>query len=170
MMTVVMCGYIRVRNILLFVTALGGINLCHCAALGGIIARTQTKYVIGIDAGTESVRVGIFNLQGRLISSAHQAYQTSFPKPGHAEQNPIDWWDSLSVACRKALNDGQVDPEEVRGMAVDSTSCSVVALDENMSPLRPCLMWMDVRSAEQSAEILANGQVGKNLMSELTRF
>ena len=152
----------QIQTILLSIFGLTVIDPCHSSASLAHVSRTaQSSYVIGVDAGTESVRVGIFNLQGQLVSSAHKAYQTFFPKPGHAEQNPHDWWDSLSVACRQALDTGQIDPVDVKGLSVDSTSCSVVALDADMSPLRPCLIWMDVRSADQSAEILEKGKVRK---------
>ena len=63
------------------------------------------------------------------------------------------------MACRKAMLDGNIDPDDVKGIALDTTSCSVVALDKDMIPLRPCLMWMDVRSAEQAAEIMEKGKV-----------
>ena len=49
------------------------------------------KFVIGMDAGTESLRVGIFSLEGKHICSKSVSYSTTFPKPGHAEQNPTDW-------------------------------------------------------------------------------
>jgi sugar (pentulose or hexulose) kinase len=149
---------------------------CHAAPLTNPIANLPTKrsmhrgiYVIGVDAGTESVRVGIFDLHGKVVSSAQEPYQTYFPQPGHAEQNPCDWWESLGVACSKAMQDGNIDPDDVKGLAVDSTSCSVVALDKDMSPIRPCLMWMDVRSADQCAEILAKGKVDAPSLMGLQR-
>ena len=42
-------------------------------------------------------------------------------------------------------------------MAVDTTCCSVVALDDNAEPLRPCLIWMDLRSAPQTNKVLSTG-------------
>ena len=40
-------------------------------------------------------------------------------------------------------------------MAVDTTCCSVVALDDSGDPLRPALIWMDVRSANQAEQVAA---------------
>ena len=39
-------------------------------------------------------------------------------------------------------------------MCVDTTCCSVVALDESNEPLRNCLLWMDARSASQTEQIM----------------
>src|SRR5262249_53303855 len=41
--------------------------------------------------------------------------------------------------------------------SVDTTCCSVVALDAAGKPLRPALIWMDVRSGDLGAEVAATG-------------
>lgn len=112
--------------------------------------------IIGVDLGTESARVGIFNTKGEPISSSSAVYATHFNQAGWAEQDPSDWWTCLGKACRDAVSDVAC-PEDVVGIAVDTTACSVVALDENHSPLRRCLLWMDSRSAGQTQEILTKG-------------
>jgi ribulokinase len=50
-----------------------------------------------------------------------------------------------------------VAPKDIAGIGVDTTSCTVVALDNKHRPLRPAIIWMDVRSSEQAQEILASG-------------
>ena len=49
-------------------------------------------YLIGVDGGTESLRAFVFDLEGRPRGSHASAYQTHFPQPSWAEQNPEDWW------------------------------------------------------------------------------
>ena len=89
--------------------------------------------MIGIDFGTESVRVGVFScLTGELKASSAHEYKTYFPSPGYAEQDPLDWWTSL---C-KAMKDTMVDTstivyESITGLCIDTTACTVVALDNN---------------------------------------
>lgn len=46
------------------------------------------SYVIGIDAGTESLRAGVFDLNGKPVADVATSLATRFPKPGWAEQNP----------------------------------------------------------------------------------
>ena len=55
-------------------------------------------YLLGIDGGTESIRAIVFDLDGRPKGSHASAYQTQFPKPSWAEQNPEDWWRCLGEA------------------------------------------------------------------------
>ncbi len=44
---------------------------------------------------------------------------------------------------------------DVGALCVDTTCCSVCALDGEGEPLRPCLLWMDMRSAAQAARVAA---------------
>lgn len=83
-------------------------------------------------------------------------YTTSHPNAGWAEQDPEEWYDCLVGAVRGALSSLKDSDEEyvVKALCADTTCCSVVALDENYSPLRPCLLWMDARSAAQAKQIM----------------
>ena len=114
-------------------------------------------YVIGVDGGTESLRAHVFDLAGRSLGTASGAYETRFPAPGRAEQDPEDWWRAIGEAVRGAVSAAGVAPSEIEALACDTTSCTVVALGEDGRPLRPALMWMDVRAHEEAAEVLATG-------------
>ena len=115
----------------------------------------QKKYVIGVDGGTESIRAGVFDLSGNPIAFASVTYPTNFPIPGWAEQNPEDWWNALGGAVRRAVIDANVGKQEILGICLDTTCCSVVTLDGAGNPLRPALIWMDMRSAPQTEQVLA---------------
>ena len=115
----------------------------------------QKKYVIGVDGGTESLRAGIFDLLGNPLAFASVTYPTNFPIPGWAEQNPEDWWEALGGAVRQAVSDANVGKQEILGLCLDTTCCSVVVLDGAGNPLRPALIWMDMRSAPQTEQVLA---------------
>src|SRR5262245_55868312 len=115
------------------------------------------RYVIGVDGGTESLRAGVFDLQGQPCAFASSAYPTSFPQPGWAEQNPDDWWRALGSAVRQAVQQAMIRPDQVAALSVDTTCCSVLALDAAGKALRPALIWMDVRSGDMAAEVAAAG-------------
>jgi ribulokinase len=114
-------------------------------------------YVIGVDGGTEGLRAGVFDLSGTPLAFAATSYPTQFPQPSWAEQDPADWWRALGRSVRQVVAEAGVSPEEVAAIAVDTTCCSVVALDEKGRALRPALIWMDVRAARQADEVLASG-------------
>jgi ribulose kinase len=125
------------------------------------------SHVLGIDGGTEGLRCGVFRCSdGAEVAYASSPYPTTFPHPGQAEQQPADWWAALVAAVRAALakaeSDHGVTAADVGALCVDTTCCSVVALSADgtragVTPLRPCLLWMDMRSAQQAARIAATG-------------
>lgn len=124
------------------------------------------KLVIGVDGGTESIRACVFDaVDGAIVGKSFAVpYKTYHPKPGYAEQDPDDWWSNVGQAVKGALDSiratittgGEGDDVNSRicAICIDTTCCSVVALDEDNVPLRPSLLWMDARSAPQTEEIL----------------
>lgn len=117
----------------------------------------QDVFVIGIDGGTESIRVGLFDLSGNLVLARQKTYETYFPQSGWAEQNPEDWWTALRTAMAELLKDSGAAPEAIKGIALDATCCTVVFLDEMMNPLRRALLWMDVRAGREAQFIGESG-------------
>ena len=115
---------------------------------------TNSKYLLGVDGGTEGLRAGLFDKSGSPLAYASTTYPTQFPAPSWAEQDPRDWWSALGRSVRKVIQDSGIRAEQIASMAVDTTCCSVVALDKNGNPIRPALIWMDVRSAEQAEQIV----------------
>ena len=65
-------------------------------------------YVIGVDAGTESLRAGVFDLAGTPLAFAATPYETKFPHPGWAEQDPRDWWQALGRSVRHTVAEAAV--------------------------------------------------------------
>ena len=47
--------------------------------------------------------------------------------------------------------------EAIAGISLDATTCIVVAVDEKNRVLRPAIMWMDIRAADQARRIAATG-------------
>jgi FGGY-family pentulose kinase len=117
----------------------------------------EGPYLLGIDYGTGSVRVGIFDREGTPKGFHAVEFKTDHPRPGWAEQDPAEWWSSLVQATRGALQDSGVSPEDIAGIGTDATSATVVAVDANGGHLRPAILWMDVRASEEAARIQSTG-------------
>jgi ribulokinase len=112
---------------------------------------------LALDFGTESVRGALFTPGGTMAHTESVAYPTHFPRPGWAEQSPGDWVESFRRVVRRVLEKSGAAPEQILSMAVDTTSCTVLALDGNFRPLRDALLWMDVRAFRQAERIAASG-------------
>ncbi|HEX4203443.1 MAG TPA: FGGY-family carbohydrate kinase, partial [Ktedonobacteraceae bacterium] len=108
--------------------------------------------VLGIDAGTASLRAGLFDLQGQPLGFFDQAYQTHYPQPGWAQQRPADWWNALVAAVQGCLAKSGVDVTRVIGLAIDAP-CDILLTDQQGIPLTDSLMWMDLRASEQARQL-----------------
>lgn len=113
---------------------------------------------LSIDAGTESLRVGLFDTQGQLLNQSACPYPTAFPQPSWAEQHPQDWYHALITALHDCLHSTQENIANIAGICFDATTCTLLLLDRAMQPVRPALLWMDVRAAEQAQRIHATLQ------------
>lgn len=112
-------------------------------------------YAMGIDYGTGGVRVGLFDAGGHPTVFHSVEFATAFPRPGRAEQDPAVWWSSLVQAVRGAVQESGVHPEDIVGIGVDTTGATLLAMDAHDAPLRPAMMWMDVRASDEAEEIAA---------------
>ena len=113
--------------------------------------------MICLDGGTESIRAGLYDQAGTQVATAACAYTTRFPQAGWAEQDPAEWWSALAIATRACLESAAVSPPEILGLCLDATTCTMVLLDRHLDVLRPALLWMDVRAAEQANRLFAAG-------------
>src|SRR5258706_15140626 len=89
----------------------------------------SSPYFMGIDGGTESVRVGIFDREGTPAAFADHAYALKHPRPGWAEQDPDEWWPSLVAAGREAISKNGARPEENAALSLNGTTSPVAAMD-----------------------------------------
>jgi len=108
--------------------------------------------VAGIDVGTQGARVVVLDLGGKLLARAGEALP---PPPATAaniaEQDPEAWWGAVCRCLRRVLV--QIDATRLRGLAVSSTSGTLVLTDESGRPLRPALMYNDARATAEALEI-----------------
>ena len=54
------------------------------------------KYVIGIDEGSQSAKITIFDLKGNIVcEDKYPLRPYNLPRPGYVEHPDDDWWDAI---------------------------------------------------------------------------
>lgn len=121
-------------------------------------------YVLGLDIGTQGARALVCDAEGTVVAQASQPFaapgDVELLPPGWAEQNPMDWWDASAVCLHRVveqLRQSRLSPAEIKAVAVDSTSGTIVVLDRSGKPLRPAIMYNDTRSTAEAGECNAAG-------------
>jgi xylulokinase len=107
--------------------------------------------LLGIDAGTTSVKAGLFTPDGRCLGIDRQEYQLDTPAPDRAQLDPEIYWQACVKTVRAALNQAGIPPEQVRAAAVSSQGETTITLDKNGQVIYPALVWLDNRAVEQAA-------------------
>lgn len=108
---------------------------------------------VGVDIGTQSLKVVVTD--GALVpkGAARRPYQPSFPQPGWAEQDPALWEAALGPAIAEALAAAGTRPADIRGLGIAGQLDGCVAVDDAGRAFGPCLLWMDRRAADETADI-----------------
>ncbi len=110
-------------------------------------------YLLGIDAGTTSLKAALFDEQGRLQAIDRQEYRLETPAPAVVELDPRVYWDSLCRATRAVLQRSQVRPETIAALSISSQGETLLAVDVAGQPLRKAMIWMDNRATREAEEI-----------------
>src|SRR5260370_14095065 len=88
----------------------------------------MSTVVAGVDVGTLSVRVSLFDSErGRLgFGTAEYPLHRKNEDPDYATQSHTDHMQALVLATRKALRSSGVDGQHMPAMALDTAGSSVV--------------------------------------------
>ena len=111
-------------------------------------------YLIGIELGTTRLKIGIFDLDGNLIVEEMENYPLSFERrQGKAESNANDWWKAVKSTLKLAIS--KLPNKDIKAITVGSHGPSLVALDKDLVPVAPSILWMDKRSTAEAELISA---------------
>jgi sugar (pentulose or hexulose) kinase len=108
------------------------------------------KYIMGIDVGTQSVKVVIYGLDGSVVCQVkHLLRPLDLPQPRFAEHPQDDLWDTLQRACLDVMaqykSDKSRDVGEIVGVGLCAIRCCRVLLQKNGELAHPVINWMDER-------------------------
>ncbi len=115
----------------------------------------MSTVVAGVDFGTLSVRVSIFDSEKGRLAAAVSEYPLHRKKndPDHAAESHEDHIAALAEAMRKALEEARIKGSALKALAIDTTGSSVIPVDEHMRPLGEYYLWCDHRAWREAAEI-----------------
>ena len=108
----------------------------------------ERKYLIGLDGGTQSTKVIIFDLDGHIVCEGKEPLKPMvMPRVGVAEHPDDDLWDSIVAASHKALEKFPGEPASIVGMGLCTIRCCRACLKADGSLASPVQNWMDLRLA-----------------------
>lgn len=117
------------------------------------MAAGATRYVVGIDSSTQSVKAIAWTPDGHPAAEGRAPLEIKQPKPLHAEQDAESWWTATCAALRTVTS--AIDPSAIDGVAISNQRETMVLVDDTGKPLAPATLWLDSRAQEMTT-ILAD--------------
>jgi L-ribulokinase len=120
---------------------------------------SDSRYAIGVDFGTESGRAVLLDLgSGDVVATNVVPYPSAvidqkLPSTGerlprdYALQDPDDWVKVLERGIPAVIKESGVDAEQVVGLGIDFTSCTVLPTTSEGVPLCTLEEWRERRHA-----------------------
>ena len=110
---------------------------------------------LGIDAGTTSLKAGLFDDGGRMLATAGDEYALRTPEPIRAELDAEAYWSALVVVVRRVLAQAGARGSDVVAMTVSSQGETVVPVSAAGTPIGPAIVWLDNRASDEADELAA---------------
>jgi len=107
----------------------------------------MSKYSIGVDYGTQSGRAVLVEVgTGKEVATAVKEYThgvmdeylpdgTTKLEHDWALQHPADYLEVLQVTIPEVLKEAKISPDDVIGLGIDFTACTILPIDANGIPL-----------------------------------
>ena len=137
----------------------------------------KSPFFLGVDVGTQGARVVLLDAKGDLVAHAEENFELN--QASREEQSPEGWWKACRNGIRQITSQikGKIPNDAIKGVAVTSTSGTVIPLDANYQPLHQAIMYSDQRSVkeamkckEAAIEYYPEGYTGFNTSSGLSKM
>lgn len=104
------------------------------------------KYLIGIDEGSQSAKILIFDTKGNIVCQGkHPLRPCNLPGPELVEHPDDDWWDAICKAAKKCMALFRGDRKDILAIGLCTIRYCRAYLKADGSLAQPALSWMDIR-------------------------
>ncbi len=108
---------------------------------------------LGLDIGTSGVRGIVLDDAGQPRAQASVPMPAPLEQAGSISQDPEIWWQAVHAVCAELGRTGAL--RDLRALAVDGTSGTLLLTDAAGTPLAPALMYHDRSGQALAARIAA---------------
>ncbi len=115
---------------------------------------SEKRYILAHDLGTTGNKATLFDANTlTILATASEAYETNYPRPNWAEQNPDDWREAFIRCTRRLFDQSLVSPGSIAVVSFSGHMQGALMVDRTGQPLHPAIIWADQRASQQAASI-----------------
>ena len=123
-------------------------------------------YLMGIDVGSQGVKGVLCDPTGCPLGTASEPCSFFHSASGWAEQDPRQWRQGVAAVVHKLTRQHDINASAVSHIAMACQVDGLVALDDQLRPLRPAIIWLDRRATSQAKQLADH--VGPDRLFQIT--
>lgn len=111
--------------------------------------------VLAIDLGSGGPKLALVSADGVLHARAGGCVSTTLIPGGGAEQDPEEWWDSITRGVRQLLQDAPDARDQIVAISCATQWSVTVPVDTDGRAIGNAIHWMDSRGAPYTRQVTA---------------
>lgn len=120
----------------------------------------MSKLYMGFDAGTQSVKVAVYDEQFNCLTSHSLPTHLRYPQPGWVEMSADEFLEitvKSMAACAQSLREMGRDPGDVCAVMGDGIICGIVGVNAEGDAVTPYINYLDSRTTPDVEALNARG-------------
>lgn len=105
------------------------------------------------DVGTTSVKVVLYEHNGRLIDKVIRNYSLETTALNWYEEDPEIYWEAVVKGIQEIIARQRVPASAIQSLSGCSQGETVIFLDKRDVPVRPAIVWLDQRARAEVEEL-----------------
>lgn len=126
------------------------------------------KYIIGIDAGTTTVKTVLFDRNGHEILIESVENEPIYKDKVCIEQDMNALWHKVLVCMKALMQKGPAGKNDILGIGVTGQGEGIWLMDENGEPIQNAILWCDSRAVKEVEEVTGNNSKLGELIFQTT--
>jgi xylulokinase len=114
-------------------------------------------HILAYDVGTGGVKAVLTEFRDAQVQEVGKAfvpYDVHYPKPGQAEQDPVEWWRAIALSTQHLLTSTGLAPEQISCLTFCTQMLGIVPVDQRGTVLHPAIIWLDSRGEAQAQRLM----------------
>ena len=111
----------------------------------------EKKYYLGFEAGTQSVKVAVYDDQMQEVAMATAQTTLNYPQPGWVQMEVGEYYQLIKQCmreCSRQMAAKNLDVRGVRAIMGDGIICGIACVDADGNAITPYINYLDSRTAD----------------------
>lgn len=109
------------------------------------------KYYLGFDAGTQSVKVAVYDDEQHCLAMDTAKTHLAYPQPGWVQMDVDEYYRLIKqcmASCSRQMEEKGWDVGNVRAIMGDGIICGIAGIDEDGKAITPYVNYLDSRTRD----------------------